>query len=455
MTPADRCALALVGGFLASIGQIGWTPASWLAAPLLCFALCGADRRTALVCGTLHGLGDILDCAPAASFGGFLLLVMFTGLAAGRAFVAVSFVIVTERLPPRAHAAAFPFVYVIADTIAARVIGPFHTPLSLGSSQVDLLVLAQAAAVVGERGLTFLVVFVSVFVFEGARARSRSFLVAAVIVVVVWLAGGRASLARVGPPERYVETASIQGAVPSSLTVAARYDEDAARAIEAIYTEGTRAAARDGARLVLWPEGAVHSGGVAHNAFRRRLQALARELDVSLVVGTDIPQPGGRRWNGALIVAPDGTVDTVGKVGLVPLTEQEYERAPGRRVVTVGDLRLGVLICAESLTPPAAAELATAGAQALVVLANDSSVGRGHNDFIIASRARMRAIENRLAVVHVGQWARTLVSDAAGEVIGGNVGRGPAIVRFRLPIAAPTAAAEAAARPPPPHNGAP
>ncbi len=437
MSLARRAILALLGGLLASFGQSGWLPGSWCAAPLLFIAVVGAGPRHALLLGALHGAADALDLAGAAGFGGIGLVLIFGGAAVGRAVVAGAFAVVDARLPDRARPLAFAVIFVLVDTVVAAGQGPLHTPLSLGSSQVDLPLLAQPAAVVGERGLTFLVVLVGALVGEAARARRSWPAITAVVVVALWLGAGVALRAAVPSSPATIRAAAIQGAIPGFVHELARYDEDAAGAIERVYVDATRRAAADGARLVIWPEGSIRVGGAAHDALRERLRALSRELDATLIVGADVPQPAGGRWNGALVIAPDGRVDVVGKVGLLPVLEPEYVPAPHLRVVDVAGARLGILICAESLTPDPAAVLAAAGAQAIVVIANDAGLGRSRMSYIHAARARLRAIENRVAVVHAGQWATTVVADATGALVARHDEPGFTVVDFVLPLAVP------------------
>ncbi|MBM4282770.1 MAG: hypothetical protein FJ137_19140 [Deltaproteobacteria bacterium] len=436
MSLARRATLALLGGLLASFGQSGWLPGSLCAVPLLLVAVVGATPRQALLLGALHGAADALDLAGAAGFGGIALVMIFGGAAAGRAVVIGAFAVVDTRLPERARPLAFAVIFVVVDTAVAALQGPLHTPLSLGSSQVDLPLLAQPAALGGERGVTFLVVLVGALVGEAARARRRGPLVAAVVIVGVWLGVGVALRAALPLPPAAIRAAAIQGAVPGFVHELARYDEDAARAIEHVYVDATRRAAARGARLVIWPEGSIRAGGAAHDALRERLRALSRELGATLIVGADVPQPGGGRWNGALVIAPDGRVDVVGKVGLLPVLEPEYVPAPKLRVVDVVGARVGILICAESLTAAPAAVVAAAGAQAIVVIANDAGLGRSRMSYIHSARARLRAIEHRVAVVHAGQWGTTLVADAAGDVVARHDDPGFAVVDFVLPLAA-------------------
>jgi apolipoprotein N-acyltransferase len=432
---AQRATFAVVGGLLASFGQVGFTPCSWFAAPLLFAALVGADVRTAFLVGALHGACDALDCAGAAGFGGIALVLIFGGAAANRAVVAVAVAVAQRRAPPLLRPLAAAVAFVVVDTIGARLQGGFHTPLSLGSSQVDIPVLAQPASVVGERGVTFVVVLIGALCLEALRVRTRASRLVVVVAVVAWVGAGVALRARLPTAATTIRVASIQGAVPASVHELAQYDENAARAIEGLFVSATRDAVRGGARLVIWPEGSVRSGGVEHVAFRERLRSLARELGVALIVGADIPLDATTRANGALVVDADGDVDVVTKLGLLPVLETEYRRADARHVVDVAGARIGVLICAESLSPAPATELAAAGAQALVVVVNDAGLGLSKMEHIHAGRARMRAIENRLAVVHAGQWARTLVANPLGDVVTRNAQSGFTTVSFDLPLA--------------------
>jgi apolipoprotein N-acyltransferase len=435
MTTSTRATWAVLGGLMASLGQAGLVPCSWAGIPLLFVALIGADWRTAFVIGALHGASDALDGAGVSGFGGIAIVLLFGGSALNRAFVAVACTTALRRTSSALRAVVFAVVFLAVDTVGAFLQGPFHTPLSLGSTQCAIPALAQMGTVVGERGLTFLVVLVGALLGDAWVARRLRSVVVAFAVVVAWVGIGAALRSGVPSPERMIPAATIQGAVPGHLHELARYDVEAARAIEGVFVTATREAARAGARLVIWPEGSVRSGGVEHVAFRGRMQDLARELGITLIIGADVPQTSGRRWNGVLVIDARGDVEAVGKVGLLPVLEPEYEAAPGWRVVDVDGAKVGILVCAESLTSTASSAFADSGVQGLIVIANDAGLGRSRMEYIHATRARLRAVELRVAAIHAGQWARTLVVDAAGEIIAEHAEPGFAVTRFSFPLA--------------------
>ena len=63
-----------------------------------------------------------------------------------------------------------------------------------------------------------------------------------------------------------------------------------------IYERLTRAAAAEGARLVVWPETAVPGSINRNDELRERLGVLSRETGATLVVGAVAVEEGPRGW---------------------------------------------------------------------------------------------------------------------------------------------------------------
>jgi apolipoprotein N-acyltransferase len=220
---------------------------------------------------------------------------------------------------------------------------------------------------------------------------------------------------------------------------------------------------REPADVLVWPESAwERTLGAAGDAF---LAAIAHDLGTPLVTGAwHAPRPGQSSWrNTAVLASYDGRTPVVAeKVHPVPI----YERAPdgiaARWLARAGlwsghfgrgeqrapfllpregaePVPVGVLVCIDASHPELARELRAAGAQLLVVLANEAGTG-AWSAALNARVARLRAVENRVPVVRVANTGPTLWIDATGRVVA------------ELPAGSPSAAVhtlELAAAPPP------
>jgi predicted amidohydrolase len=184
----------------------------------------------------------------------------------------------------------------------------------------------------------------------------------------------------------------------------------------------TRAAAADGASLVLLPEKwSVLGSGEQLRAGAQPLdgaavgwaRATARELAIDLVAGSISELPGGPGdllANTSVHVSPDGEIRAVyRKIHMFDVTvdgvaylESEHE-APGSEVVTsqsAGGVELGLTICYDLRFPELYRILALRGARVLLVPAAFTlATTREHWEVLL----RARAIENQAFVVAANQ----------------------------------------------------
>ena len=142
-----------------------------------------------------------------------------------------------------------------------------------------------------------------------------------------------------------------------------------------------RAAAAKGATLIVFPEAAMYAfgaplAGIAEpldGPFATSVQLLARELDVTLVVGMFTPALDGRVHNTLLATGPDW-MSSYDKIHLFDAYgyQESQTVAPGdaRRVIVVGDTAVGLSTCYDVRFPTLYIENAAGGAQVSVVSAS-------------------------------------------------------------------------------------
>jgi predicted amidohydrolase len=182
----------------------------------------------------------------------------------------------------------------------------------------------------------------------------------------------------------------------------------------------TRAAAADGAKLVLLPEKwSVLGTGEQLRAGAQTLDGpaigwareLARELAIDLVAGSIAERTGGERLaNTSVHIAPDGEIRALyRKIHMFDVTveginyrESEHE-APGSEIVlssTAGGVQLGLSICYDVRFPELYRILALRGACILLVPAAFTlATTRDHWETLL----RARAIENQAFVIAANQ----------------------------------------------------
>ncbi len=193
--------------------------------------------------------------------------------------------------------------------------------------------------------------------------------------------------------------------------------------------------------LVIWPESSLPVVLTPGSQWWVRLRELQRWNRTYLLVGTDrwIPDRPPRLYNSGVLIDPQGRPAGVyDKVHLVPFGEyvplrrwlyfvdrlvggmQDFSRGQGHRVIVVRgkDLKLGVMICFESIFPGPSVEYARQGADFLVVLTNDAwfdaSAGPGQHWM----HTVLRAVETRRPLVFTANTGPSAAVDARGKRLG-------------------------------------
>jgi deaminated glutathione amidase len=225
----------------------------------------------------------------------------------------------------------------------------------------------------------------------------------------------------------------------------------------------TRAAAAEGAILVVLPERLDIRGGAADYAAGAEqldgrpvswARETARELGIDIVAGSIAERREGheRVANTSVHVGPDGDVKAVYRkihmfdveVAGVEYRESEHSE-PAEEIVlseTADGVRLGLTICYDLRFPELYRILALRGARIVTVPANFTRVtGAAHWEVLL----RARAIENQVFVIAPGQgrgdgperdsYGNSMIVDPWGEVLARAGGEGEAFVVADLDLA--------------------
>jgi apolipoprotein N-acyltransferase len=176
---------------------------------------------------------------------------------------------------------------------------------------------------------------------------------------------------------------------------------------------GTEQAARQGAQLVVWPEGMIDFDLRVDSSSSARVRDLARATGTYLFVGSGIDTPLGHR-NEVTGVGPDGTVLGVyGKdhpvlfTGETSITRGEYPVYPTPLGV------LGSIICYDLDFTDTARRVSQAGAGLLAVPSRDwPAIAAKHY-----THAVFRAIENRVAVIKAEYAFDSAIIDPYGRIL--------------------------------------
>ncbi len=312
---------------------------------------------------------------------------------------------------------------------------------TLAQTQHHNLPLLQAAGVIGEHGVTFLVALGNAALAALCLRQERKSAAVAILILLTVHAWGATELVSPASGEP-IRVAAIQPNIQiGDRTTEAGRDVNLTR-LERL----TREAASTHPDLIVWPESAI-PGDLSDPSLISRLQRLSHETGVPLILGAaqvekfatgdSLLTIGRRAFNTAHLFQPSGSTSLpYRKRMLVPFAEYLPHAdvipwpewlAPRVTELTAGDhgqlftleprISVGALICWENLFSDLTRESVNSGAQLLVQLTNDVWFGqtaapKQHNLMSV-----MRAVETRTPVVIASNTGPSQVIDGHGRVV--------------------------------------
>lgn len=426
--------LAVLAGVLAAAGQepLGLWPV----------ALAGYALLTGLVARVPQGAGWIGLIGGTAHFAaalswivepfliepevyGWMIPFAVAGLSAGLALFWGAAAALARRFGGAAPGLAFAGALTAAEMARGHVLTGF--PWALPGHVWFQTPVVQAAALAGGYGLTLLTLLAAAGL---ARLRPLPGLGAVVLVAAGW-GWGLYALSQPEPAAPGVALRLIQPNAEQRL----KWDPDLAQThFERLIRLTASGPARD---LTIWPETALPYLLDRHPELAEMIAGAGQGAPVALGVQR---MAGDVAWNSLTVLAPNGTeAARYDKAHLVPFGEYipagdllyrwfglrafasqagaGYTAGPGPQVLDLGPKlgRVLPLICYEAVFPQ---DLRAAPARAdwILQITNDAWFGNLTGPFQHAALARLRAIEQGLPLVRVGNTGVTAVYDARGRV---------------------------------------
>ena len=286
---------------------------------------------------------------------------------------------------------------------------------------------SQLASLAGVFGLVFVVVLGQALVIQLARHRGRRRGLAAALLVLALLVGGW-TLVRLGQQPTTTLRVAAAGWTRDDLIIT--YARGNQALLTNLVTPLVKAAARRGAKLVVFPEVGfrVREGG--RGPLLEALGKLARQHQVMLVVGYFDRQRDDNR--AAFIDAAGALRGEYVKTHLIPFFE-DYEAGSGTPVVvTAGGLRLGAMICQDDNFTDLARAYGQRAVQVMAVPTNDWKQVRHYH----LENSIFRAVENDYGVVRGASNGISAIISPRGEVLDSmdHFARGPGVVVADLPL---------------------
>lgn len=454
---------------LAMPGRVGWWPLLFVAlVPLLLVALNARPGRSALagfVCGLVTHLALLYwILIVLGRYGGLPLFLSLPGLVVLAAYMALYPAVFCALLsllagrswhrerPVAALVWLAPVLWVGLDWLRSVLFTGFPW-MDLGYGLYAQPQLIQAADLGGHHLVTFGVVLCNsllVGIVDRQRRdvrwnirRERGLLLLA-CATLVFLGGYSAVRYRIavhyGPRALQAQVAVVQGNADQMV----KWSPDFKTATVDTYLRLSHEAIGEAdVELVVWPETALPFYP-QRDQLTGRLAAFTGAANTWLLTGAPLftltPQTDGselvRHYNGAILLGPDGRIAAShAKQHLVPFGEyvplRHYLPFLEPLVVSVGDfaagtsdeplalgpMRLGMLICYESIFPEIARQSVTRGANLLVNLTNDAWYGRSSAPHQSMAMAVFRAVENKRALVRAANTGISGFVDPVGNIV--------------------------------------
>ena len=316
---------------------------------------------------------------------------------------------------------------------------------NLGYSQIGNLSMIQTADLFGVYGISFLVVLVNALVYRAVEYAPRWKKCAAplafcTLIIVSAMLYGQWRLQDVGAAvtsRHLMKTTIIQGNIDQNI----KWDEKFER--ESLNTFLELSAGQPGPEpgLIIWPETTTSFFFQDMDDKHRDIVSVARSRNDYLILGSPSYETiAGRtqHMNSAFAVSNSGVIlGRYDKIHLVPFGEympfrsifpflgqllpgmSDFNSGNGIHPLQLGDKKVGVLICYESIFPEISRDYKKSGAQLLVNITNDAWFGRSSAPFQHLSMAVFRAVENRMYIARSANTGISAIIDPCGRVTAG------------------------------------
>lgn len=312
---------------------------------------------------------------------------------------------------------------------------------NLGHSQFSNIFFIQIADITGVWGISFLIIVLNVALFEIIKERSKKSLVLAAVVLLLWSGAFTYGVMRINQIEAMLKDAPgldvslIQGNIDQSIKWNQEYQKETIN----IYEELSLRHQTQPEGLTVWPETAIPFNFQEEGSLTHQVKMLPVKTNNWFLFGSTSYRELKERvdyFNSAYLLSPHGDIHgRYDKVHLVPygeyvplraifpfiskLTEGigDFARGQGFYPLTMGERRIGVLICYEGILPEAARTYKNADADLLVNITNDAWFGKTSAPYQHLSMSIFRVVETRLYLVRAANTGISAFVDPTGKIV--------------------------------------
>ena len=445
MRITERWWLGLAGGFLLGLALTPWPLGflGWVAyVPLLFVLMTSAPRRVAATALAVHLIGYLIAghwvlLHPL----GETALVSAAGLLSLAAIASLPWAGAAMMAPEQSGLRLVALTAGVLTVETAHLHSELGFPwLLLGHTQSALEPFNQLVDVGGVTGLTLWLLGLNIlgFLILARPPRQTALVVAWVMLVFGAAAYGGWSLMRYNGDDERDRLRLL--AVQTSLDPEIWADVESTTRVDSLLTTTADAlnAAGEQPDLIIWPETVLPPEMIASGAFQSTVDSLRVPLLAGAIEVLESTVDGVEYANSAILFEPGKLEPAVyRKQRLVPFAEYvpyssnfrwltrfsapaggvaAYRPGKESDVLSLADVKMGVMICLESTMGYLARETARSNADILVILTQNGWWGDTFGYRQHLQIGRLRAIETRRPVIQVAATGISAHIDASGGI---------------------------------------
>lgn len=407
--------------------------------------LCGMVYHSLLLSWVLIVLGTYGQLAWWISIPALLLLSLYMSLYTAFFAAASSWLVRTISLVWVA-----PILWVALDYIRCMLFTGFPWQ-DLGYSQYKFPLIIQFADLFGHYGVTFLIIMTNAICAAVFTISSRKSFFAHKTILTSILTG-TALIAtifafnfwRYDRVESLIQHADkigitvVQGNIPQEQKWAPYYQK---QTIDTYINLSSQALKKHKSTLVVWPETALPFYPLEHPLFSEIIDRLVIGQQIQLLTGAPhrsklSAEAPIEYFNSSFLISASGhIIGNYNKQHLVPFGEYiplrkfisfaaplvetmgDFSSGTSAQPLSFGNVKIGVLICFESIFPDLARKHATMGANIFVNITNDAWFGKSSAPWQHLSMAVLRSVENRRSLARAANTGISGFIDPLGRLI--------------------------------------
>lgn len=359
----------------------------------------------------------------------------------------------------------FPLFWVTAEFLLTLTDLKFPW-LTLGHGLAKFTAFIQIADIIGAFGLSLVVLYINILLFKTAKIiseRSKKYILQISLALVLFLTPVIYGAVKLSAYEESANKVRV-GIIQPNIDPWDKWEVGGLNDLVKLYFELSQKCIDQGAEIILWPETAlpVYLLSDSYQSTVDTIYSFLKMNNVHLMTGMpDIrfyfnkdEAPKNSKfamdaeyyyttYNAILLFSPDETeVQRYGKMHLVPLGEKTpfvdqipflgnllkwgvgisgWNTGQDTTVFTANinskAVKIGGLVCYESVFPVFVTHFVERDAQFLVVVTNDSWYGNSSGPYQHKEFAALRAVENRRAVVRSANGGISCLIDQRGITI--------------------------------------